>query len=57
MRGMGLALDRLSPVIFYEPDQRDRAVAAHDPFKAGERLFATAGSSGKDFGSAGVERV
>jgi flavin reductase (DIM6/NTAB) family NADH-FMN oxidoreductase RutF len=24
----------LSPVIFYEPDKRDRAVLAHDPFKA-----------------------
>ncbi|MGH2896273.1 MAG: flavin reductase family protein, partial [Solirubrobacteraceae bacterium] len=29
-----VALDRLSPVIFYEPDKRDRSVLAHDPFKA-----------------------
>jgi flavin reductase (DIM6/NTAB) family NADH-FMN oxidoreductase RutF len=24
----------LSPVIFYEPDKRDRSILAHDPFKA-----------------------
>ncbi len=31
---MGPALDSLSAVIFYEPGKRDRAVLAHDPFKA-----------------------
>jgi flavin reductase (DIM6/NTAB) family NADH-FMN oxidoreductase RutF len=31
---IGRALDRLSPVIFYEPGKRDQTVLAHDPFKA-----------------------
>src|ERR1700744_5 len=33
-RGKGVAVDSLSAVIFYEPDERDRTVLAHDPFKA-----------------------